>query len=51
MWIPLTLRASAQDPAQESGHAVTAAVVPQQVRHAGKLTARAGETVEAEFRP
>jgi len=51
VWIPLALGVSAQEPAQETGHAVTAAaVVPQQVRHTGKLAVRAGETVEAEFR-
>ena len=49
--IPACLAASAQEPAQEAGHAITAAaVVPQQVRHTGKLAVRAGETVEAEFR-
>ncbi len=58
IWIPLALaltssgQASAQESAQESDRPVTASapVVPQQVRYAGKLAARAGETVEAEFR-
>jgi len=51
VWIPFALGTSAQEPAAEGGHAViAAAVVPQQVRHAGKLAVRAGETVEAEFR-
>jgi hypothetical protein len=42
---------SAQDAAQTTGPAAAAAtVVPQQVRYAGKLAARAGDTVEAVFR-
>ena len=53
IWIPLALGALAQEASQELDRpaaAGTAAVVPQQVRYAGKLAARAGETVEAEFR-
>jgi len=56
IWIPLTIGASAPAAAQEAaqsteGRAVAAApVVPQQVRYAGKLPARTGEIVEAEFR-
>ncbi|MGA2050441.1 MAG: hypothetical protein ABSG96_22285, partial [Terracidiphilus sp.] len=44
--------ANAQEAAQgTAGPAVTATpVVPQQVRYAGKLATRTGETVEAEFR-
>ena len=52
IWIPLTIAASAPAAAQsKEGPAVAAApVVPQQVRYAGKLTARTGEIVEAGFR-
>jgi len=38
------------DLARSAGTAPASAVVPQQVRYAGKLSARAGETVETEFR-
>jgi len=38
------------DLARSAGAAPASAVVPQQVRYAGKLSARAGETVETEFR-
>jgi len=55
IWIPLTVGSCAQESAQtvipEAEPSVSvAAVVPQQVRYAGKLATRAGETVEAEFR-
>jgi hypothetical protein len=52
IWIPLSLGAFAQEPAQDLEHPATAraAVVPQQVRYAGKLSVRAGQTVQAEFR-
>ena len=59
IWIPLTMGVSAhaQASAQQSepGAEVSAAVasspvVPQQVRYAGKLANRVGETVEANFR-
>jgi len=55
IFILFCIGASAPSAAQEAvqgaeGPAVTAVpVVPQQVRYAGKLATRAGETVEAEF--
>jgi hypothetical protein len=59
IWIPLSFAATAvaftQTPAQEAGQGnegpgVTGIrVVPQQVRYAGKLANRAGDTVEAAF--
>jgi len=42
--------AAAQDAAQNTEGSAAATVIPQQVRYAGKLAARTGETVEAEFR-
>jgi hypothetical protein len=54
--IPLTIGASAPASAQEASQSMEAPavavvpVVPQQVRYAGRLASRAGETVEAEFR-
>jgi hypothetical protein len=50
--IPVSFSASAQEPARELEHPATAraAVVPQQVRYAGKLAVPAGQTVQAEFR-
>ena len=60
IWIPLVMGASAQAAAQtaeqqagqgtEGLAAAAAPVVPQQVRYAGKLATRGGETVEAVFR-
>ena len=61
IWIPLTMGLSAPGCAQgssqeaarsvEAVQTVTAApVIPQQVRYAGKLATRAGDTVEAVFR-
>src|ERR1700721_17897 len=52
IWIPLSLGAFAQEPAQDLEHPATARApgVPQQVRYAGKLSVRAGQTVQAEFR-
>jgi hypothetical protein len=57
LWIPLGLEISANASAQEAVQGtepttVVAAipVVPQQVRYAGKLATRAGDTVEAVFR-
>ena len=57
IWIPFTPGASAHSFAQISGQEaaqdteLTASkVVPQQVRYAGKLAARSGESVEAVFR-
>jgi hypothetical protein len=57
IWIPFTMgvsaHSSAQTTAQEAaqGAEPTASiVVPQQVRYAGKMANRAGDTVEAEFR-
>jgi hypothetical protein len=49
IWIPLTLGASAQEQ-EHPASATAASVVPQQVRYAGKLAVRAGQTVQAEFR-
>jgi hypothetical protein len=57
IWIPLVLAvlaldARAQTSAQEAAQATEpgVAVIPQQVRYAGKLATRAGDTVEAVFR-
>jgi hypothetical protein len=60
IWIPLCMGASAHASAQTSAQEAAAAtelsasaaapVVPQQVRFAGKLATRAGDTVEAVFR-
>jgi hypothetical protein len=54
--IPLCIGASATAAAQEAAQATEAStlaatpIVPQLVRYAGKLSTRAGETVEADFR-
>lgn len=50
IWIPLSMGASAQEPSQEPDRPVAAPVVPQQVRYAGKLAMRVGQTIQAEFR-
>jgi hypothetical protein len=58
VWIPLGLGVSAQTSAQtaaqedsqEQPASTAAPVIPQQVRYAGKLAVRAGDTVEAVFR-
>jgi hypothetical protein len=52
IWIPLSLGTSAQEPNQELERpaTATAAVIPQQVRYAGKLANRVNGPVEAEFR-
>jgi len=50
--VPFAAGAYAQDASPDGLRSGTSAsaVVPQQVRYAGKLSARAGETVETEFR-
>jgi hypothetical protein len=56
IWIPLCIGSSAPCSAQEAAQSAESAVpastpvVPQQVRYTGKLTTRAGDAVEAEFR-
>lgn len=56
IWIPLTIGVSAHAFAQQGAQetetlaVASAPVVPQQVRYAGKLASRVGETVEANFR-
>jgi len=56
IWIPLCIGSSAPCSAQEDaqstelGVAARTSVVPQQVRYAGKIASRPGDTVEAVFR-
>ena len=59
IWVPMSNQASAQTTAQQTAQqpaqptevpTVTTPVVPQQVRYAGKMAARTGDTGEADFR-